>query len=523
MAFEKFSACSLLPLSIDTASCFKISQASDGTWKASSFYVDSSGRSTIRMPLELKFPSEDISRCLIGTGCFDSYLEPKDGDEKHEGTIAAETANKPETRSTFVIEAKVTLTFGTGEAIASVVEETWIRSASIVGESIHIDAHVTLRVIRNEAERVPSVESSRVKTRLEIGAVLVEKIAHDDQAVLATAGLRALNLGGFPDMDRPAAHQRQKIARIEPFELQVILTHALSISVASVPHELMGQTFVSLTMRHSNTHSENLTITNIALHPGHAVETLEKVSGGADPIVTDMSKVVKWMFAPDCDPNLPLEVGPYEAFSTVLLIDASEDRRARTFNAPISVTAVIGSSDGSVIYPIVAVSEAQWTTSRAPIDPSDSFRIDMKVGYGEATVGSPFTIFLELQNLSAEGRDVMILVDQNDSIVAGEEKGRAGKSVVVSEQAGDKFGIWGLLDDNKAGAGVSADRELLTLDVALLVGELKPKASCLAELRFIPLICGTVGIPNLKLVDRKRGKWYSASHHLRVTVNEAKV
>ena len=45
---------------------------------------------------------------------------------------------------------------------------------------------------------------------------------------------------------------------------------------------------------------------------------------------------------PWTEPHLPLTLLPHEAYSTVIIVDAGEDLRNRSFFTPISVTANVG-------------------------------------------------------------------------------------------------------------------------------------------------------------------------------------
>ena len=56
---------------------------------------------------------------------------------------------------------------------------------------------------------------------------------------------------------------------------------------------------------------------------------------GGELSVLDMSRRVRWGFAPGSAPDLPLVLGPYEAFATVIQIDAGEDVRSRAFLSPV--------------------------------------------------------------------------------------------------------------------------------------------------------------------------------------------
>jgi hypothetical protein len=60
------------------------------------------------------------------------------------------------------------------------------------------------------------------------------------------------------------------------------------------------------------------------------------------------------------------------------------------------------------------------------------------------------------------------------------------------------------------------DNELLAVDSALLLGEVKSQQAVDAQIRFVPLKEGTLRIPDFKLYDKKEGRWYNCPHKLRV-------
>jgi hypothetical protein len=123
---------------------------------------------------------------------------------------------------------------------------------------------------------------------------------------------------------------------------------------------------------------------------------------------------------------------------------------------------------------------------------------------------------LDIANLSTDDKDVMILVDSSGE--AGLSPRKPVRIAAVSESGGNKFGVWGLVEDD-AKLPDEIDRDLLTIDAALLLGEIKASSSKRAGMRFTPLREGSLSIPNFKLIDRRRGKWYSAVHNLRLVVD----
>ena len=498
MSSKQFASCVLTPVEGGAES--PLVSFSNGKWKTSSFFLDSSGRSSIALPLQLKFPSKEVLDSFVSSGSIQPIPENAPDNTKDE------TAGKEDgsTRS-ISIEAKVTLTFGTGQAIAAKVEGVTILSTKIEAESnsVYFKTEIIVRVSRAEGGKVDSGEASGVKTNLEINAAFTEQSAvPEDHAQSALEVLNTLSRGG---LGKQSSHGRVSTARLTPLELRVALTHALSISVRSVPGPAMGQNFVALTMTHSNTHQQPVKITSIALHPG----VTRARQQDKDPI--DMSNSIMWGFAPSCEPKLPLTLLPNEAHSVILTVDAREDSLSRRCYCPLSITATIGKHDN---YHTVAATDAHWTTSRAALEPADSFLIDMSLDDdNECVVGSPLTVNMEISNLSTEARQLMLLVDSSDASSVSKKSGPSSRWAIVSEIEGYKFGVVGP-DDR--------DQELLVVDAALLLGELKGQSSTKARLRVIPLREGALSIPNFKLVDSRSGKRYNCVHKLQAVAQAAK-
>jgi hypothetical protein len=216
-----------------------------------------------------------------------------------------------------------------------------------------------------------------------------------------------------------------------------------------------------------------------------------------------------------------LTLHPHEAYSTVLTIEAGEDLRSRAFFSPISVTAVV------LDVSVVETTSTQWTTGRIAVEPADAFRIDLSLQQqpGEAChVGAPLVVSLKVLNLSTETRDLMLLMAKDEekagSITAASMSNKQGSvnTAVVSEVNGYTFGVWGLSGDDDGTTRHNRDSELLAVDAALLLGEVKGQHSVDAELRFVPLREGTLDVPNLKLYDKTEGKWYNCMHMLKIVV-----
>ena len=89
-------------------------------------------------------------------------------------------------------------------------------------------------------------------------------------------------------------------------------------------------------------------------------------------------------------------------------------------------------------------------------------------------------------------------------------------TAVVSEVNGYTFGVWGLAGEDDGTIRHNRDHELLAVDAALLLGEVKGQHTIQAELRFVPLREGTLDVPNLKLYDKLGGRWYDCVHMLKM-------
>lgn len=388
-------------------------------------------------------------------------------------------------------------------------------------------------------------------------------------------------------------HYGTKIIRTPPQQIQVTLIPPLKLTVREVcgARAASGSTLVEITVEHSSEwHRENVTVTGIAFHPGQSRLWEEqddpstnlsnqscqgKSIQGGELSVIDMSRRVRWGFCPGTAPDLPLLLGLYEAFATVIQIDAGEDVRSRAFLSPVSVNAMVGSNDMISQHAepkdkttdtddgerIMVSTDVRWTTSRVAVENSDAFKVDMSLRGGLNTVcrvGAPLIISLRVLNLSMEPRDLMLLMAKDGEGRKNElqwerpVEGRRGRTkqrgmehtgtmrrnltnelhqqgdvsspkenqlfstAVVSEVNGYTFGVWGLSGDDDGTTRHHRDHELLAVDAALLLGEVKGQHSIEAELRFVPLREGTLDVPNLKLYDKRGGRWYNCVHTLKI-------
>src|SRR5210317_856744 len=397
--------------------------------------------------------------------------------------------------------------------------------------------------------------------------------------------------------NEPVMHYGTKIMRTNTIKIDVTLLPPLELSVREVSgaRAASGSTLVEITVSHSTRwHKEKITVTGVAFHPGQSrlwesnnfdeinvdddssvdvdgatdatsSKKPDKCKGksilGGELSVVDMSRRVRWGFLPGSAPELPLVLGPHEAFATVIQIDAGEDVRSRIFNSPVTVNAMVGSCSASSTKNdterVMVTADAKWTSSRVGVENSDAFRLDMYLRGGLETVcvGAPIVVSLRVLNLSMEPRDLMLLMAKDGegtnsglqwerpvessrrgsqimrtktmlhnrlqtNVRAPSRDNRSFNTAVVSEVNGYTFGVWGLAGDDDGTTRHHRDHELLAVDAALLLGEVKGQHSIEAELRFVPLREGTLDVPNLKLYDKRGMRWYNCVHTLKIVARQ---
>ena len=295
---------------------------SKGKWCITSHYFDSQGGATITLPLQLQFPSKEemiafISNKNSGGGCcikpkptnYNEYLQMNHISQPNTDTKddETETTNIPlkNNDDEVGIEAKVTLTFGTGHAMTSKVETVNILSTYIDGStnSVLFHTHIVVRVSHVEDHNISSnaddddnnqrkhamdgdnydaatiidpIEASKIKLNLEIMATYF--YSRSTAKNIATSNLnyesalQSLSSTNYyhPDMLSSvsiAPIQMKKLVPV-PLVLNVSLVHTLQISsLRTISHPtIMGQTFIAFTLTHANAHADPIQITNVALH-----------------------------------------------------------------------------------------------------------------------------------------------------------------------------------------------------------------------------------------------------------------
>jgi len=479
--------------------------------------------------------------------------------------------------------------------IMIVVKSPTTKKAATYSKEKKISCQLKIRSTLNVTNYRPIIDQRQTSTNL----------SQEDDLILQSIGMGLT--GNSPSSKSGAEHvyttslshlteistYTQPPPSQQPLKLNALIVPALNIDILEVSGAASptGITLVSLVIRHSNYHNENVIVNNIALHPGHSrlwvrpgiqdndnneKETLQELKAmpGGEGSVINMSRCVRWGYVSGTAPSLPFTLQPHEAVATVIQINASENMMARRFVCPICVHALVDThstlslcssdsksqeqelvqsssnndddDDGKDKTVIMASTDATWTTTRMAIGLTNAFRVDISTQDSQCTVGAMIIVSLKILNLSSEDRDLMLLMakdtakrsDVQDNILSnGEEReddrkpfevqtvnarvspflhqSKSVHTAVVSEVNGYTFGVWGLGDDDGT-VRHSRDRELLALDAALLLGEVKGQYSMEAELRFVALREGALDVPNFKLYDRFNGHWYDCVHSLKI-------
>ncbi|OEU15391.1 hypothetical protein FRACYDRAFT_269345 [Fragilariopsis cylindrus CCMP1102] len=253
-----------------------------------------------------------------------------------------------------------------------------------------------------------------------------------------------------------------------------------------------------------------------------------------------MTEVCEWGYVPKTQLDLPLTLLPHEAYSSIIYINAHEEKRhRRSFVSPVSVTGVIDTNtnnDEEKIYDgddnddddddgggnrdqcrVVVAGDAHWTTQLVAMEPADAFRIDMTTADTETVCrGKPMVVKVRIFNLSLESRNLMLLIAKKESKPSMPEniavKEEAVNAAVVSEANGYTFGVWGISASDNGTIQLNRDHELLAIDTALVLGDLQGQHAVDAELRFVPLRSGRLKVPNFKLYDKAANRWYNYTH-----------
>ena len=532
------------------------------------FSNDLSGHANLNVPIVLSCPSQEF----ITTHLLDNHAIPQPINEITDVTTNTDDEDDNEKETTTTSDAMFQLQCqAMNERV--MVEQVQIQS-SVWISPCQIRLNVGIVVCAN-----PHTNNNMVSTMLQVSAVLTTN-------------------PGSGYLLGPTNVIWKKSPTIS-VPLKLVPACLVKVVEIGAPRAASGATLVSIQISHSNLHTQPVQLTNLALHPGHAtlaesssnagdddssaisipsqfhnpnakinfpsrrptsqqqqqstqeskynsttatttattaIATVAAMNGGN---VMDMSRQVRWAYAPGTSPQYPVVLQPKDTIATVLQIDAIGD--GRTFCAPLAITATIGSNQQTCL----CFSKIEFTTAPSMAMMTDAFRVDMELAHGSnknGIVGAPISVQLQVTNLSNDTKDLMLLMAKDEERSTHNSGGAGGSTAsvaqtnentsqtihtaVVSEVNGYTFGVWGLLSKNSAQRDDGTlryhrDYDLLAVDAALLLGEVKAHQTKHAQLRFVPLREGVLDIPNLKLYDKISSRWYSCIHMLKIVAASA--
>lgn len=394
----------------------------------------------------------------------------------------------------------------TREKASNKEDETTADSSS--DYSLDIEAHVQQAVVGMTGQTVPAqVEQVEVvSSHAEDNAIVMDTILHlkvtqsrdrhaDVQVIVVVDAVLSHRQGASSDlMELPTSLGATAPLVVEqhaaaPFQLDVNLTHAFSIHCKAASGPNMGESLVMLTMRHTDTHAQDVVIWNIAMHPGHSISTEDSLKA-KEKVIVDMTPSLTWKYMDGCEPQLPLTIKKGESYATILALSATGDTHCRRFVSPLSVTAAIQR------HMVLAAAEVRWISSRALVEPANAFRVDMRVLEDDYPVGAPMVVPMTISNLSGQLRNISISVQE-------------GKKA--------QHHVLGTTEDGKTALAISEHHtDLLSIDRSFRFRDVPPHGSVNCEWRFTPLKAGVIDVPNFRLVDVSSGQVFFCVHNTRI-------
>lgn len=323
--------------SVSLEKSFESCSFTSATDSLTSFFVDSSGRSSFTLPLLLTFKStSDLEELLLATNCFD--LPEKNNDAVVVADESESVAGAASSSSAVAVATKIKASIAF-EVKSIPTDEVTIEGVSILSCSVNknksvvtFQTKVTVQAtLWEEESSSPAVTSPvvdpgsfsssprrnssfdkdgrdffprpnnsndndeaelrkqqevNVSTNLEITPIFtIEKniIDNEDNRNETsnndyTPDLMSLSLAAIPDqmqynkesnIENSSKDRAHNEVRLSPITICVDFTNAFTITVQSMVGPI-GNTLVSLTIRHSNTHNLPVTLTHISFHPGHS-------------------------------------------------------------------------------------------------------------------------------------------------------------------------------------------------------------------------------------------------------------
>ena len=388
---------------------------SKGKWCITSNYFDSHGGANITLPLQLQFPSKEVMDSFLnnnisdsedrGSGgicCiqpqpinFDDYMKQSNISENKDDTPDHQKIEVATHIPVIGIEAKVTLTFGTGHAMTSKVETVKIISTFIdeSTNSILFYTNIMVRVSHVETNIIPSmetksthgddhvtdsndttssttiidpIEASKMKLNLEIMASYYYKnsvpTTNTSTNVDYASALQLLSSTNYHQPQQQGQSmlsssrslspiQIKKLVPI-PLELYVSLSHTLQISnPRTISHPtIMGMTYIAFTMTHANIHSDPIHVTNIVLHPHFNSSENKKDTNFKWGFVSTTTKDQSPLSVERVNQNIitndwsAMTIHPHESQSILLLVE----QQSSLPPPPLSIQSIM-SQNGTII------------------------------------------------------------------------------------------------------------------------------------------------------------------------------
>ena len=462
----------------------------------------------------------------------------------------------------------------TGLASASTSEDATASTSTVHYSTLHTrtrPVNLTLNLVEPLVLTVREVGGARAASGATLVSVTVSHSNQHDEDVTVT------NLSIHPGHSRPwdpqvaAAEFQKQQGRGQSRSGNSVTSMASAASRSSMADDA--------TVSPSGSHLYNTSIlagNNAVLDMstsarwGYAPGTAPSL-----PLVLKPRESVATVLQIDASENLRTR-GYISPVAVTAVVGAKNDTSG-TGEAGDGAAASAAAASGEIIDPIKALAipaevpvmvstDARWTTARLAVEPADAFRVDLSlVGSSSTTckVGAPVVVSLRVMNLSSETKDLMLLMAKDEESSRDKDGGGLGfggfnrryrkkrygsssasvqsimtsastplvggrpyaqphstshgvNTAVVSEVNGYTFGVWGLSGDDDGTARHNRDHELLAVDAALLLGEVKAQHAIEAELRFVPLREGTLDVPNLKLYDKLGGRWFNCIHLLKL-------
>ena len=310
-----FRSCSFVaPKRANEADSKNASEPSGHSNDITSFFVDSSGRSSFTAPLQIIFDSKKNLEEFLVAKAFNPpprnlSHESKESDEdsKTNASVSFEVKSIPsnsDDNNQVTVEGVSILSCSVKDLVVAFQTKVTVRATTGGSSSTSVTTSAqsfsssplksrTVKKYANggdESEIEEQQQQVNLSASFNITPVLTIESRFNDKNKNRVGendfspDLTLLGLAAIPDEMQysnntksassilSTSNNRVHETRLSPVSINVTLTNAFSIMVQSVPgpKSRMGNTFISLSIKHSKTHNLPVTITNVTVHPGHS-------------------------------------------------------------------------------------------------------------------------------------------------------------------------------------------------------------------------------------------------------------